>query len=445
VRHSGKNCHNAPNGGGHARNRRLVNSRLAVLSLLALVSIVASQVWQTSPRASPELFYQGKHLSAWLDPAEYHEGGVDPEAERAVRQIGTNAIPFLLKLAAARDSPLKARVCARVPDGWLDSSVGRLERHAMSLEAGNHEIVLPGEWFASYVRRSFHNHFSAAFGFEALGPAAKPAVPALIKLLDDGDDDIRETAAKGLRSIGPEAQDAISSLINHLTDPDVYVCQASAAALENIPPKSAEEVPKLLRVLSAPSNAEYVTACVIDRLARFGGQAKAAVPAILPFLHHDFISMRSSAADALGQIDPEAAKKALLNALDDADENIRMTAADGLGAMGPEAQDAIPALIQRLDDQDECVRAASAKALEKIPPKSVDEVPALQRVLSAPPDDPFVIARVIDRLAKFQTRAEAAVPAILPYLRGGDVKARESAAKALIQIDPEAAKRARVE
>jgi HEAT repeat protein len=234
------------------------------------------------PTASPELFYQGRRLSAWLDEVWYLDGGVDPEADKAVRQIGTNAIPYLLELAATRDSALKA-------------------------EASR---VLPEKWFVDYATRSAHNHFSAAFGFAALGGAAKPAVPELIRLLDDKDDDIRKTAARALGSIGPEAQDAIPGLIKHLSDRNQDVCVSSAEALKSIPPRSVEEVPALLRVLNTPPKELFIAIRVIDRLGQFQNQAKAAVPAILPYLHNQDISTRESAAKALKQIASETATKA---------------------------------------------------------------------------------------------------------------------------------------
>src|ERR1700722_18165926 len=246
----------------------------AGLAVLMAATLLAGLGWQLLRPQEPS--YQGKQLSAWLYEVWYLDGGVDPEAEKAVRQIGTNAIPYLLKLATIRDSALKTKVSA----------------------------VLPEKWLVSYVTKSAHNHFSAAFGFEALGPAAKTAVPALINLLDYKDEDIRKTAAHSLGSIGSAAQDAIPKLIEHLNDPskDVQVC--SVDALANIPRKSVQEVPDLLRVLNSPPKELYIAIGVIERLGEFQSQAKVAVPAILPYLHSQDIATRDCAAKALKQIDP---------------------------------------------------------------------------------------------------------------------------------------------
>ncbi|EEF57889.1 HEAT domain containing protein [Pedosphaera parvula Ellin514] len=219
---------NSPGFRAANRHAHTMKKRVRIGLAILVAALVAGFGWQLLHQKEPS--YQGRYLSDWLEEVWYLDGGVDPEAEKAVRQIGTNAIPYLLKLAITRDSALKAKVTA----------------------------ILPEKWFVSYATRSAHNHFSAAFGFDALGSAAEPAVPTLIGLLDDKDDDIRKTATRSLGSIGPEAQNAIPGLIRHLSDPnqDVRVC--SAEALNNIPPKSVEEVPALLQVLNSPPTELFI-------------------------------------------------------------------------------------------------------------------------------------------------------------------------------------------
>jgi len=270
------------NDGGNAfATKKLVGAGLIIL----LFGIIIGLAWKTAqPPHSRGLSYQGKPLSVWLDEAWYLDGGVDPSAEKAVRQVGTNAIPYLLKLTAWRDSSLKAKVCA----------------------------ALPEKWFVTFAPRSVHNHFAAAFGFEALGPSAKSAVPDLIILLNDKDQDIRKTAALSLGSIGPEAQDAIPDLIKHLNDLDQDVSVNSAEALKNIPPKSVGEVTLLLQVLNLPPKDRFIAIRVMDRLGKFHGEAKAAISGILPYLHDQDIATRECAVTTLKQIDPEAAAKAAI-------------------------------------------------------------------------------------------------------------------------------------
>src|SRR5690242_3243308 len=64
------------------------------LAAVTVVAIVAVAVWPGD--REPE--YQGKKLSEWLAMQHEHPA----EAARAVRAIGTNAIPFLLRWADYR-------------------------------------------------------------------------------------------------------------------------------------------------------------------------------------------------------------------------------------------------------------------------------------------------------------------------------------------------------
>src|SRR5687767_14445402 len=69
--------------------------------------------------------YQGKPLSEWAQQyGSNHWGGanraVAQEAELAIRQIGTNGIPFLLDLIRTRDPVLKKKLRTVVPQRWHD-------------------------------------------------------------------------------------------------------------------------------------------------------------------------------------------------------------------------------------------------------------------------------------------------------------------------------------
>ena len=64
-----------------------------------------------------------------------------------------------------------------------------------------------------------------------LGPAAKPAVGAMIIALEDQDRDIRELAALALGELGPEAKDAVPALAERLNDREESVALAAVWSL----------------------------------------------------------------------------------------------------------------------------------------------------------------------------------------------------------------------
>ena len=100
-----------------------VQIALAVL-LVAIVGVIAWQVMRPHER---EPVYQGKRLSVWL--LQYgtnhwsagRNSGSCKEAEAAIRQIGTNAIPIYLRIITTRESesPLRLKLMALVPSRWL--------------------------------------------------------------------------------------------------------------------------------------------------------------------------------------------------------------------------------------------------------------------------------------------------------------------------------------
>jgi hypothetical protein len=119
---------------------------------------LAGIIWVLLQPSEPA--YRGRRLVYWLGyyfpPPTFMNGGggfANPEAVEAIRQIGTNGIPTLLRLAAAHDSALK-----------LD---------LVRLAAKQHLIRIP---FTS----AWEKNRLATLGFSALGAAASNAMPALI-------------------------------------------------------------------------------------------------------------------------------------------------------------------------------------------------------------------------------------------------------------------------
>ena len=90
--------------------------RTALATVVVAALALAGAIWQAARSREP--VYQGKPLSFWLEQYSGQISGgafipnrtkaVREQAATAIRHIGTNAIPWLLALAAVEDSPHQA-------------------------------------------------------------------------------------------------------------------------------------------------------------------------------------------------------------------------------------------------------------------------------------------------------------------------------------------------
>jgi HEAT repeat protein len=263
--------------------RRRVQIALGVL-FIALIAVLGGQV---VPDREP--VYQGRRLSDWLQ--EYAAGG-NPFADveeraatlgrgrAAIGHMGTNALPFLLQMARAKDSPFKRFITA----------------------VARNQSLIRVHW-----RTDKEMHEMAVAGFYALGRIGKNAVPALIDLLRSTNNDVSRTARGCLGNIGPAAQAAVPVLVQFINDTNRIVRVGTMMALGRIHMDGALVVPILITNLTK-SNAVLPTTIVT--LGQFGEQAKPAVPTLLQFLNDDNEYVRVEATNALKAIDPEAAARA---------------------------------------------------------------------------------------------------------------------------------------
>jgi hypothetical protein len=189
---------------------------------------------------------------------------------------GTNAIPVLLEMLRRKDSVLERRLHT-------------LARRQHLLKIHHAEDVYWND--------------QGAQGFRALGPAAKDAVPDLIRIYEQRiSERSQTTACWALGFIGPEARAAVPSLLRALADTN-YV-QARVYAIEALGKIHAQPeivVPALIKALEEPEPLGGLN----EALGEFGPDAKSAVPAIVMNVRRhredSFV-----ATEALKKIDPEA-------------------------------------------------------------------------------------------------------------------------------------------
>ncbi len=243
---------------------------------------------------SREPIYQGRRLSSWLE--ELRRSWPDPSSEQsaqAIRAIGTDALPYLMAGLKARDSMLK-----------LNLAGSQRDQNGIELQ----------------VRMVERQRDSALKGFFVLGPAAKPAILELGRLLGE-ERSLALNALIALVNIGKDSMAVLADACGH-TNQDIRV--AAAVTLSQL----------------ASGRALYTSTEFQDDLMasvrHFAlGCAREDIPGLIPELS-----------------DPRPA--------------VRRATAEALEIYFGVAESAMPALTKLLKDPDESVSEAAVKALKAI-------------------------------------------------------------------------------
>jgi len=192
-------------------------------------------------------------------------------------------------------------------------------------------------------------HFLLMASWDALECIGPKAVPALIDLLAHQDVEIRGRAAAALEVIGAGAADAVPALIKRLNEGEnQWVYLNALKALAAIGPKAEAAVPTLIKT-------------VLDPQASVPKGVPGEIPPWGPYWIFQ-LPLRKAAAQALVAIGPKArpaVKKdlfpALIQALDDADEHGRFLSGFGSGHASPvwepfgaDAAPLVPAIVRYL-------------------------------------------------------------------------------------------------
>lgn len=305
-----------------------------------LIVLLGFVYWQhTGARAVPGLIddLQGTDVQAQA-LAAMHLGEIGPAAKPAV--------PALLALArTSSDSYVTTTASGALPTIDLSAAREVMAQHRAALDDADPQI-----------RRN------AAGTLGALGPLAKPAVPALLKALGDSDDLVRDRATRALGQIGIPSKDVTVGLLRSLHDPVSFVRHTAMSQIafggiispETLPvlrklTKDAdrqiaqlatnalarEEYPIQVSTLLMSLNTGGSRTYTLQQLAKLGPRAAEAVPSLIPLL---------TAEPALN----------------------RYLAAVTLEAIGPAAKDAESPLRHRIEDHEPVVREAVVDALRAI-------------------------------------------------------------------------------
>ncbi len=291
----------------------------AIWALLAvLVLSAALGGWWLVKRMPDEPHNRGHPLSYWVQQYESAAGAgqylpvrLSPEAVAAVRGIGTNALPTMIRWMTRPESGVEAKIVTWAHDGRIPLWARR--------------FLVPA--YAKSYRPG-----SAIMAFRALGPAAKDAVPVLARMLNSPNN--APWAVMALCAVGSQGVKALEEAFPQIGDGIQRANIINQFEVVVTPELEGSFAPFLARVLGEDSHA----------------------------------AVRMSAARVLGMLtnSPMVAVPALTKALQDRDGGVRFTASASLGRFGPAATSAIDSLQAALNDSNPQVRLDAARALRSI-------------------------------------------------------------------------------
>lgn len=265
-----------------------------------------------------------------------------------------------------------------------------------------------------------------------MGSEAAAAVPALTNVLKDPSAVVRAHAANSLGRMGSAARSAVPALMSLVGDEDGAVRREAIEALAAIRPGPKVTVPLLVKMLndSAPEVAIRAASALADR-------GKEAVPFLLEALQDGQAAYW--ACLVISEMGPEAAETvpALMKLLDGADHQLRREAILALAEIGPAAAPAVSALARALDDEIHAAAATYAlgriggisRPLERRIKENTEAGDPLLRIISV-----WTLARTH---RDDETRMRKAVACLAEGLKCEHRLAREAAARALVDLDPD--------
>jgi HEAT repeats len=255
---------------------------------LLLLTMIGGIAWLALHPDDPT--YKGKRLSVWLEGYNVVNRPSEPiraqEAYEAVRHIGTNAIPTLLRRLRAKDSKLTLQLVA---------------------------LTKKQHFYKFKFKAAKDLNREGYYGFMTLGSDGKDAVPELIRMYEqDHSTESRYLVVSALGFIGPTAEQAVPMLVQSLGDTNWEARCQVIGVLGQIHARPELTVPALVKCLSDQNIGARRLAA--DAIGAFGSAAEPALPDLRKMmLAGATIYEKDAARKSINKIDPEALKKAGVN------------------------------------------------------------------------------------------------------------------------------------
>lgn len=196
---------------------------------MALLIAGSLAFYLTHPR---EPSYEGRTLTEWLNlyyrsfsANEPNRPALYDASTNAIKHIGTNAIPFLIKKLTSRETNFQKHLRLSIP---------KLPRSLLRVPFFQRSLIQ----FLSTTHG--WDQFQGREGLKILGTDALSAVPALARLTKHPDPHVRAMALDSLRSIHPKPEIFLPILLQAMHDPDAGTQMLSAAILADLYPEEAD-------------------------------------------------------------------------------------------------------------------------------------------------------------------------------------------------------------
>lgn len=292
---------------------------------------------------------------------------------------------------------------------------------------------------------------------QALGPSS---ISALVAMLQDPSDEIRQKAADKLGAIGERERkakrnvDAVAiGLASALNDPSDKVFREVLQELDDVRPTSPEStavvVPALIAIRTrgssgARSDVLNVLGLIGESLAKNGEPTDTIRDALIAGLTDESSRVRTNAIEELSDIRAASSEtfSALTNALTDRSESVRNRAEDELIQLGKgAATTAIPILADALGNSTSPVtRGHIVDVLGAIGEKgkiTEDSRERISQILLVALQDAHEDVRrnAADELGEMRATSSDVLPALTNALKDNSQKVRNAAQKAIRRIE----------
>ncbi|MEO7299996.1 MAG: HEAT repeat domain-containing protein [Verrucomicrobiota bacterium] len=235
-----------------------------------------------------EPIFKGKRLSEWLNNFGYDgdlrtqaEINRNEQAEGAIRSMGPNVLPHLLKAIQSNDSTIRHQGMS-----------------ALCAVGSNAAPAIPQLTFLLQDGRPQTARFAAV----VLGCIGSEATPALLKGFTNGNPELQSITLDALAKNGAESSVAIPYLIAALDHSATNLNERIISALGQIGSKPDKVVPLLINYLE---HSYYgYRFCAAEALKGFSDKAKPAIPLLRKMLNDEHAWVREAAAETLQGLRP---------------------------------------------------------------------------------------------------------------------------------------------